>query len=164
MSTPLLGQRTGTPMFALASGGVLVASGIDLVELSVGVRVMNALPLSIVLGLLFVLARRTLPAAQRPSGGFAWAIGTTIAMTAGVDNLFDCTCWRLGDVRGVAADDGDATIAALTAPGRNFNLGVKLEFWLGRFDAASARDSGHPARNTGRPPRNIAIAARCRAA
>ena len=53
---------------ALAAGGILVASGVNLVTLSVGVQVMNALLLPIVLGFLYLLARRlhrSLPAARR---------------------------------------------------------------------------------------------------
>lgn len=43
-------------------GGILVASGsVNLVNLSVGVEVMNALLLPIVLGFLYLLALRTLP-------------------------------------------------------------------------------------------------------
>lgn len=54
----------------LVLGGLLVASGIDLVRLSVAVHVMNALLLPIVLGFLVMLARRALPAAYRLSGWY----------------------------------------------------------------------------------------------
>ena len=67
----------------LVLGGVLVASGIDLVRLSVAVQVMNALLLPIVLGFLFVLARRALPEPYRLTGPYAWGVGATIAVTAG---------------------------------------------------------------------------------
>lgn len=45
----------------LLIGGCVVASGANLVNLNVGVEVMNALLLPIVLGFLFLLARKTLP-------------------------------------------------------------------------------------------------------
>ena len=61
---------------------MVVASGADLVALSVGVQVMNALLLPIVLGFLFLLARR-LPHPYQLRGGYAWIVGLTIAATAG---------------------------------------------------------------------------------
>jgi Mn2+/Fe2+ NRAMP family transporter len=67
----------------LVLGGLLVASGIDLVRLSVAVQVMNALLLPIVLGFLFMLARRALPTPYRLSGWYAWVAGVTITVTAG---------------------------------------------------------------------------------
>ncbi|MBS0396212.1 MAG: divalent metal cation transporter [Proteobacteria bacterium] len=67
---------------ALAVGGLLVASGADLVRLSVGVQVMNALLLPVVLGFLYLLARR-LPAPHRLAGGYAAVVFATIALTAG---------------------------------------------------------------------------------
>ena len=67
----------------LLLGGVLVASGIDLVRLSVAVQVMNALLLPIVLSFLFMLARRALPEPYRLTGRYAWGVGVTIAVTAG---------------------------------------------------------------------------------
>jgi Mn2+/Fe2+ NRAMP family transporter len=73
----------GVYTVALVLGGILVASGVDLVKLSVGVQVMNALLLPIVLGFLFMLARRALPAPYRLSGGYSWVVGITIAVTAG---------------------------------------------------------------------------------
>ena len=73
----------GVYTLALVLGGVLVASGIDLVKLSVGVQVMNALLLPIVLGFLFMLARRALPDPYRLTGGYAWVVGITIVVTAG---------------------------------------------------------------------------------
>ncbi len=66
----------------LVAGGVLVASGVNLVRLSVAVQVMNAFLLPIVLGFLFMLARRTLPAPYRLEGTYAWVAGITIAATA----------------------------------------------------------------------------------
>jgi len=67
---------------SLASGGLLVASGANLVKLSVGVQVMNALLLPIVLGFLFLLARR-LPAPWRLRGGYALVVALLIALTVG---------------------------------------------------------------------------------
>jgi len=51
-----------------------------------------------------------------------------VRLTAGVDNLFDRKYWRWNDVRGVAATETSAKLDALTAPGRNFNIGAKVEF------------------------------------
>jgi Mn2+ and Fe2+ transporters of the NRAMP family len=74
----------GACALILALGGVLVASGADLVELSVGVQVMNALLLPIVLGFLFLLARRALPEPYRLKGAYAVLVGATIALAAGL--------------------------------------------------------------------------------
>lgn len=74
----------GAYALILVLGGVLVASGTNLVELSVGVQVMNALLLPIVLGFLFLLARRVLPEPYRLKGAYAVVVGTTIALTAGL--------------------------------------------------------------------------------
>ena len=74
----------GAYALILVLGGVLVASGADLVKLSVGVQVMNALLLPIVLGFLFLLARRVLPEPYRLKGGYAVLVGATIALTAGL--------------------------------------------------------------------------------
>ena len=67
---------------ALATGGLIVASGADLVKLSVGVQVMNALLLPIVLGFLYLLARR-LPKPHRLSGSYAGVVALVIALTTG---------------------------------------------------------------------------------
>lgn len=67
---------------ALAAGGILVASGVNLVNLSVGVQVMNALLLPIVLGFLFLLARR-LPEPYRLGRGYEIVVAITIVLTAG---------------------------------------------------------------------------------
>ena len=58
----------------------IVGSGVNLVSLSVGVQVMNALLLPIVLGFLFLLARRS-PAPYRLKGGYAGLVGAIIAAT-----------------------------------------------------------------------------------
>jgi len=65
---------------ALIIGAVVVGSGVDLVALSVGVQVMNALLLPIVLTFLFLLARH-LPEPFRLEGAYAWIAGTLIGVT-----------------------------------------------------------------------------------
>ena len=67
---------------SLAAGGLLVASGPDLVKLSVGVQVMNALLLPIVLGFLYLLARR-LPRPYRLAGGYRLVVAVVLALTTG---------------------------------------------------------------------------------
>jgi NRAMP (natural resistance-associated macrophage protein)-like metal ion transporter len=67
----------------LIGGGVLVASGINLVNLSVAVEVMNALLLPIVLGFLYLLALKALPEPYRLKGFYAWVVGAVVAVTAG---------------------------------------------------------------------------------
>jgi Mn2+/Fe2+ NRAMP family transporter len=62
----------------LAAGALLIVSGINLVSLSVGVQVMNALLLPIVLGFLYLLARR-LPEPHRLRGGYAVIVAIVIA-------------------------------------------------------------------------------------
>lgn len=62
----------------LILGAVIVASGANLVSLGVGVQVMNALLLPIVLGFLFMLAKR-LPEPYRLKGAYAWLVGVVIA-------------------------------------------------------------------------------------
>lgn len=66
----------------LIIGGIIVASPINLVNLSVAVNVMNALLLPIVLGFLFVLACKTLPKNYRLKGSYAWIVGTILFITA----------------------------------------------------------------------------------
>src|SRR5208337_3074559 len=67
---------------SLAASGLFVASGVNLVTLSVGVQVMNALLLPIVLGFLYLLARR-LPTPYRLERGYAVVVASTIVLTAG---------------------------------------------------------------------------------
>jgi Mn2+/Fe2+ NRAMP family transporter len=67
----------------LVLGGILVASGVNLVKLSVAVEVVNALLLPIVLGFLFALARKALPAEHSLKGWYAWLVGVVMAITAG---------------------------------------------------------------------------------
>ena len=66
----------------LLAGGALVTSGADLVKLSVAVQVMNALLLPLVLGFLFLLARRALTGRYRLTGWYAWVAGALIALTS----------------------------------------------------------------------------------
>ncbi len=74
-------------------GAAIVTSGADLVAISVSVQVINALLLPIVLGFLFLLARR-LPEPWRVQGAWAWVGGAVIAVTvvfavySGVSGLF----------------------------------------------------------------------------
>jgi len=67
----------------LVLGGVLVASGTDLVALSVGVQVLNACLLPVVLGFLFALAVGALPERYRLKGGYAVVVGAVMLVTAG---------------------------------------------------------------------------------
>ena len=67
---------------ALVAGGTFVASGVNLVSLSVGVQVMNALLLPLVLGFLYLLARR-LPQPYRLQGWYAAVVAAVIWLAAG---------------------------------------------------------------------------------
>ncbi len=68
---------------SLIAGGAIVASGvINLVNLSVGVEVMNAMLLPIVLGFLFLLARKALPQEFKLSGKYACFVGVVLGVTA----------------------------------------------------------------------------------
>ncbi len=70
---------------ALILGAVIVSANVNLVALSVAVQVMNALLLPIVVGFLFLLARR-LPEPYRLKGvyGFVATLVTAITVTFGV--------------------------------------------------------------------------------
>jgi len=70
----------GAYALALLIAAVVVSSGADLVALSVGVQVMNALLLPIVLAFLFLLARK-LPRPYRLEGVYASISAILIAMT-----------------------------------------------------------------------------------
>lgn len=71
-----------TYIIILIIGALVVASGINLVHLSVGVNVMNALLLPIVLGFLFLLARKALPKEYRLRGFYGWLVLIVLAATA----------------------------------------------------------------------------------
>jgi Mn2+/Fe2+ NRAMP family transporter len=68
----------------LILGGIIIGSNaINLMNLSVGVEVMNALLLPIVLGFLYLLARRTLPEKYRLKGWYAGTVAILLFITAG---------------------------------------------------------------------------------
>ncbi|MDE3156881.1 MAG: divalent metal cation transporter [Acidobacteriota bacterium] len=67
----------------VVSAGV-VLSGFNLVKVAVTVNVMNALLLPIVLGFLYMLARRALPAHCRLTTWESWLVGVTVLLTAGL--------------------------------------------------------------------------------
>jgi Mn2+/Fe2+ NRAMP family transporter len=64
----------------LIAGALIVVSGVNLVRLSVGVQVMNAMLLPIVLGFLYLLALR-LPKPYRLQGAYAVLVAIVIAST-----------------------------------------------------------------------------------
>jgi NRAMP (natural resistance-associated macrophage protein)-like metal ion transporter len=72
----------GTYSVTLIIGGIIVSSGINLVNLSVAVEVMNALLLPIVLGFLYLLARKTLPEAYRLKGVYGMIVGILLFITS----------------------------------------------------------------------------------
>jgi Mn2+/Fe2+ NRAMP family transporter len=63
----------------LVLGALLIVSGVNLVNLSIGVQVMNALLLPIVLGFLYLLARR-LPPPHLLQGTYAGVVALIIAL------------------------------------------------------------------------------------
>lgn len=67
----------------LVIGGIYVASDINLVNLNIGIGVMNALLLPIVLGFLFLLANKALPEEHRLKGLYAWCVGIIMLVTSG---------------------------------------------------------------------------------
>jgi hypothetical protein len=73
----------GVFSLSLIAGGILVASGANLVAISIGVEVMNALLLPLVLGMLFLLGIKALPAPYRLKGAYAWLLGAVVVITAG---------------------------------------------------------------------------------
>ncbi len=66
----------------LIIGGVMVVSGVNLVNLSVAVQVMNAALLPIVLGFLYLLAIKALPKPYRLHGGYSVVVGMVVAITS----------------------------------------------------------------------------------
>lgn len=74
----------GVYVVSLLIGAGIVLSGINLVKLAVGVNVMNALLLPVVLGFLYLLARKALPESQRLKGWYAWLVGLIVLFTAGL--------------------------------------------------------------------------------
>ena len=71
----------GVYALALLAGAGIVASGVDLVAISVGVQILNALLLPLVLGFLFLLAQR-LPEPWRLQGRYAVVVAVTMGVTA----------------------------------------------------------------------------------
>ncbi|HEX9046711.1 MAG TPA: divalent metal cation transporter [Verrucomicrobiae bacterium] len=74
----------GIYVLSLLLGAAIVLSGVNLVKLAIGVNVMNALLLPIVLGFLFLLARKALPEKWRLQGWYAWLVGFIVLFTAGL--------------------------------------------------------------------------------
>jgi Mn2+/Fe2+ NRAMP family transporter len=68
----------------LAAGGALVASGINLVSLSIAAGVLNALLLPLVLGFLYQLARVALPEPMRLRGGYAVVVAVGFLGVSGI--------------------------------------------------------------------------------
>lgn len=73
----------GVYVASLGAGAVVVASGDNLVSISVGVQVMNSLLLPVVLGFLYLLARR-LPPDSRLRGPYAALVLVVIVLTTGL--------------------------------------------------------------------------------
>jgi len=68
----------------LVLGGALVASGINLVQLSIAMGVVNALLLPVALGFLYRLARSELAGSLRLAGAYRIAVASVFALTAAV--------------------------------------------------------------------------------
>jgi len=68
----------------LVISALLVSSHINLVKLNISVEVMNAMLLPIVLGFLYVLARKVLPDKYRLKGRYAIMVGMAFLITAGL--------------------------------------------------------------------------------
>ena len=66
----------------LIIGGFIVLSGMNLVNLSVAVQVMNAALLPIVLGFLYLLALKALPKPYRLHGIYSVVVGVVVAITS----------------------------------------------------------------------------------
>jgi Mn2+/Fe2+ NRAMP family transporter len=77
----------GSLTLMLAAGGALVASGVNLVRLSVAAGVLNALLLPVVLGFLYLLARTVLPGALRLTGVYA-AVAALAFLVAGAIGIY----------------------------------------------------------------------------
>jgi len=74
----------GALTLMLVAGGALVASGIDLVSLSIAAGVLNALPPPLVLGFLYRLARTALPEPLRLRGVYAAVVALAFLIISGV--------------------------------------------------------------------------------
>lgn len=51
-----------------------------------------------------------------------------VNLTAGINNLFDRKYWRWSDVRDLTSSATYGNTVAMTAPGRTFNVGAKIDF------------------------------------
>lgn len=74
----------GIYSLAVIGGAILVDLAPNLVELNIGVEVMNALMLPLVLGFLVALAFRALPPEHRLKGPYAWVVVAVALITAGL--------------------------------------------------------------------------------
>ena len=74
----------GIYSLAVIGGAVVVDLAPNLVELNIGVEVMNALMLPLVLGFLVALAFRALPPEHRLRGLYAWVVVGVALITAGL--------------------------------------------------------------------------------
>ena len=74
----------GAMALLVAAGGALVASGANLVTLSIAAGVANAVLLPVVLGFLYFLARSALPEPLRLRGPYAAATAVAFLTVAGV--------------------------------------------------------------------------------
>ncbi len=72
----------GVYLLCLLMGAGIVLSGVNLVRLTIAVEVMNAMLLPIVLGFLFMLARKVLPEPWRLKGPYAWVVGFIVILTS----------------------------------------------------------------------------------
>lgn len=68
----------------LVIGGLIIASGVDPVRLSIGVGVINALLLPVILGFLFLLAFRDLSGPLRIRGAYAALVGAIFLLVSGL--------------------------------------------------------------------------------
>ena len=71
----------GVYALTLIAGALIVSSGVDLIAISVGVQVLNALLLPLVLGFLYLLARR-LPEPYRLEGWYDKLVAVAMGATA----------------------------------------------------------------------------------
>ena len=69
-------------MILILSAGLIASNMLNLVKLSIAIEVMNALLLPIVLGFLFLLARRAIPPAHRLQGWYGWMVGIILLATS----------------------------------------------------------------------------------
>jgi Mn2+/Fe2+ NRAMP family transporter len=69
-------------VLTLIAGAALVSSGINLINLNIGIEVMNALLLPIVLTFLFLLAVKALPEEHKLKGTYFWVVLIILGVTA----------------------------------------------------------------------------------